>query len=238
MDRDNIIQELEMIAPPETAEAFDTGKIGLIIEGSQEVHTVCTALDLTPEVVRMAIEMSSEMIVVHHTPIWYPLTAIKGAPAVLFRSVLRAGINVYVMHTNYDHAQGGVNDILSQMLSLSNTTRMSLGNVGDCSLSLHEISARLGGGIRVFGAERPIHRLAVAGGSCFDLDLITEASCMGADAFLSAELRHSVARASPILLIESTHYQTEAPAMRVLAKKMGWTFLDDPLVWHTVNATR
>ena len=238
MNRDDVIKTLLAIAPPDGAEEFDFGKIGLIIEGSETVDRVCTALDLTSRVVTQAIEMGAQMIVVHHTPIWYPLTSITGVDAVLFRSVLHADINVFVMHTNYDVATGGVNDTLAEMLSLTNTIRMSIGVIGDCNLSTQEISKRLGGGIRIFGVKRPISRLAVAGGSCFDSILINEAFSLGADAFLSAELRHSVARASPILLIESTHYQTEAPAMQVLATKMGWTYIDDPPLWYTVNVTR
>ncbi|MBN1166797.1 MAG: Nif3-like dinuclear metal center hexameric protein [Methanospirillaceae archaeon] len=238
MDRDSIIEILEKIAPASGAEEFDTGKIGLIIEGSPEVQKVCTALDLTPRVADLAVKMGADMIVVHHTPIWYPLTAITGERANLFRMVLQASVNIYVMHTNYDNAEGGVNDILADLLSLSDITRMSTGLVGECSLPLNEIADRLKGDIRVFGRERPVRRLAVAGGSCFDPACISEAISLGADAFLSAELRHSVALDFPILLIESTHYLTEAPAMRHLAEKMGWTFLDDPLPWHTITGTR
>ncbi|WP_245618805.1 Nif3-like dinuclear metal center hexameric protein [Methanogenium cariaci] len=60
-------------------------------------------------------------------------------------------------------------------------------------------------------------------------DLIDEAEAQGAGgAFLSAELKHSVMRASGIPpLIESTHYATEAPGMRMLSQRMGWTFLED-----------
>jgi putative NIF3 family GTP cyclohydrolase 1 type 2 len=70
-------------------------------------------------------------------------------------------------------------------------------------------------------------RLAVVGGSGFSPDLIDEAEAQGAGAFLSAELKHSVMRASGIPLIESTHYATEAPGMRMLSQRMGWTFLED-----------
>ena len=50
----------------------------------------------------------------------------------------------------------------------------------------------------------------------------------GADAFLSAELKHSVARYSPLPCIEATHYALEAPAMRRLALRKNWQYIDDP----------
>jgi putative NIF3 family GTP cyclohydrolase 1 type 2 len=73
-----------------------------------------------------------------------------------------------------------------------------------------------------------VSRLAVVGGSGFDPLLIREAYDEGAEAFLSAELKHSVARAAPIPLIEATHYSLEAPAMRELALRFGWDYIDDP----------
>ena len=58
------------------------------------------------------------MLVVHHTPLWTPLTSLTGTTAALMRDVLSAGMNIYVMHTNFDHAEKGVNDALAELLSL------------------------------------------------------------------------------------------------------------------------
>jgi putative NIF3 family GTP cyclohydrolase 1 type 2 len=68
----------------------------------------------------------------------------------------------------------------------------------------------------------------VVGGSGFDPVFLHEAAALGADAFLSAELKHSVYRASPLPCIEATHYALEAPAMQRLAGQQGWTFIADP----------
>ena len=82
--------------------------------------------------------------------------------------------------------------------------------------------------LRIWGELHPIRRLAVVGGSGFDTDLIREAGNLGADAFLSAEAKHSVIRESPLPLIEATHYALEAPAMQMLSSRMGWHYIDDP----------
>jgi len=219
--------EMEALAPPSLAEEFDTGRIGLIVEGEPEIHTVCCALDATPRVVRAALGAKADMLVVHHTPIWTPLTALVGPTASLMRDILAGHLNVYAMHTNFDHAPGGVNDALAELLGLSGCQPMSLGLVGACTLSLEEIAARLGAPLRVWGECAAPKELAVVAGSGFDPVIMAEARDLGADAFLSAELKHSVARAAPLPCLESTHYALEAPAMKRLAVQKGWQYIDD-----------
>ncbi len=168
-------EEMEALAPPVLAEEFDTGRIGLVVEGRPEIDRICCALDATPSVVRQAVASGADMLVVHHTPIWTPLTAITGPTATLMREILAGGLNVYVMHTNFDHAAGGVNDALSELLGLSDCVPMSLGAIGTCTLPLPEISHRLGGNLRVWGNLSSCQRLAVVAGSGFDLSLLAEA---------------------------------------------------------------
>jgi dinuclear metal center YbgI/SA1388 family protein len=230
MEREAIIRQLEAIAPPELAEEFDAGRIGLVVEGRETAGKICCALDASPGVVKKALAGGADMLVVHHTPLWTPVTKIGGDLAEFLRDVLISRMNVYVLHTNFDHAPGGVNDVLADMLQLSDIFPLSLGLVGDCPLSIPDIAGVLGIPLRVWGEPGPFSRLAVVGGSGFDPLLIGEAYREGADAFLSAELKYSVARASPLPLIEATHYSLEAPAMRELARRFGWDYIDDPPV--------
>jgi dinuclear metal center YbgI/SA1388 family protein len=223
MQRDGIVRELEHLAPPELA-----GRIGLIIEGGAEVETACTALDVTPRVVARAVEAGAGLLVVHHTPLWDPVTSLTGPLAGLLAPLIANRVNVYVMHTNFDRAPGGINDALADLLGLGNTEPMKMGLIGDCALDPGELASRLGGPVRVWGRIRNFSRLAVVGGSGFDPDQIHEAAYRGADAFLSAEMRHHVALSAPLPCIEATHYALEAPGMRRVASQMGWQFIDDP----------
>ncbi len=229
MDITRFIAILEQIAMPALAEDYDAGRIGLIVEGKEEIGTVCCALDATQRVADAAARAGADMLIVHHTPLWNPITAVRGPTAHLLRTLLATGMNLYVMHTNYDRAEGGVNDVIAARLGLTDIERMTAGVVGDCSLDPEEIARRLpGGGIRVYGDVGTIRRLAVVGGSGFDPALLGEAADLGAEAFLSAELKHSVARASPLPCLEATHYALEAPAMEALASRMGWHYIPDP----------
>ncbi len=222
------IEEMERLAPPDLAEDFDTGKIGLVVEGREDIARVCCALDATPFVVQQAVMASADMLVVHHTPLWTSVTALTGRTAVLMRALLSAQMNLYVMHTNFDRAQEGVNDALAELLLLTDIEPMASGSIGTCTLSPAEISRRLGGNLRLWGEIKRFNRLAIVAGSGFDLSLLDEAYRRGADAFLSAEIKHSVARASPLPCIEASHYALEAPAMQRLASKKGWLYIDDP----------
>jgi dinuclear metal center YbgI/SA1388 family protein len=228
------IEEMEQLAPPCLAEDFDAGKIGLIVEGKTTVDTVCCALDATPFVVKRAVAAHAGILLVHHTPIWTPLTSLTGPTATLMRDVLASGLNIYVIHTNFDHAEAGVNDALAELLSLENTEPMTLGLVGDCSLSLKEITRRLECPVRVWGKIRKLERLAVVGGSGFDPEFMSEAVERGASAFLSSELKHSVYRTAPLPCIEATHYALESPSMKRLAAQKGWQFIEDKPVLHTI----
>lgn len=227
MDVKAFIQEMERLAPPELAEDFDAGKIGLIVEGAPEFATICCALDATPAVVNEAIRLKAGMLVVHHTPIWAPVTSLTGPVASLMRDILSARMNVWVMHTNFDHAEEGVNDALAELLSLTDTVALTLGLVGTCTITPAEISRRLGCPLRIWGDPGAIRRLAVIAGSGFDPEFLREAHEKGADAVLSAELKHSVMRSAPLPCIEATHYALEAPAMRRLAARRGWHYIED-----------
>jgi dinuclear metal center YbgI/SA1388 family protein len=224
----SFIEEMEQLAPPDLAEDFDCGKIGLIVEGRPDISKVCCALDATTSVVRKAVEAGADMLVVHHTPLWTPVTALTGPTASLMRQMLAANMNLYVMHTNFDHCSEGVNDALAELLSLENRITLSLGLIGSCTITIDELARRLGGNVRIWGELISMSRLAIVAGSGFDPAFLDEAKEAGADAFLSAELKHSVARSSPLPCIEATHYALEAPAMRRLAARKGWQYLDDP----------
>jgi dinuclear metal center YbgI/SA1388 family protein len=228
MDISDFIYAMDKVAPPELAEEFDKGRIGLVIEGKQDINRIVCALDASSRVIDEAVHQHADMLVVHHTPIFHPVTAVCGHLVPLLRAVLASEMNIFVMHTNFDHAPGGVNDSLAELLGLTNSTPMELGLIGDCGLTPDGIGRTLKSPLRIWGELHSINRLAIAGGSGFEPGLIREAKTLGADAFLSAEAKHSVIRESPLPLIEATHYSLEAPAMQMLSSRMGWHYIDDP----------
>ncbi|MDO5845514.1 MAG: Nif3-like dinuclear metal center hexameric protein [Methanocorpusculum sp.] len=232
MNRREFIQKMEKIAPPELAEDFDCGRIGLIAEGKEEIIKIACALDATPSVAETAAAGGFDALVVHHPAFWTPMHGVTGRNAEVLRPLMREGVNLYAMHTNFDHAKGGINDALAEVLGLADCVRMaaaptSLGVVGTMTKSFPEMAKILGCGLRAWGNVEDVRRLAVAGGAAFDWELIEEAVSLGAEAYLASELKYNIARESPIPCIEATHYALEAPGMRALALARGWTFIED-----------
>lgn len=231
MNRTEFIARMESIAPPALAEDFDFGRIGLLLEGTDEIEKIACALDATPAVAEAAADGGFDALVVHHPAFWMPMHGLVGRNADIARPLMKADVNLYAMHTNFDHAEGGINDALAEELRLKDCVRMSasptsLGVVGTLTTPLSEVAQILGCGLRVWGDVEGISRIAVAGGSAFDWELIEEAVSLGAEAFLASELKYNMALESPIPCIEATHYALEAPGMRALAKREGWTFID------------
>ena len=124
--------------------------------------------------------------------------SIVGRNAEIARPLIKADVNLYAMHTNFDHAEGGINDALAEELRLKDRVRMSLGVVGTLTTPLSEVAEILGCGLRVWGDVDGISRIAVVGGSAFDWELIEEAASLGAEAYLASELKYNIALESPI----------------------------------------
>lgn len=234
----NLVSRLEEIAPPDLAEEFDAGRIGLIIKGNECVDKIATALDPTPYVIERAIKEGVQMLVTHHTLIWDPVNTINEDLAGQLKLLLGSGMSLYSMHTNYDHAPGGVNDVLAELIGLSDPGVFyggRAGNVPEMSLKQFAIlaSGKLGCDVEYVGDDdRTIRRAVVIAGSGFRLAL-DEARKAEADVLLSSELKHDVVRSrGGVALVSAPHYFTEAPAMKILADRLSYlvpsVFIDDP----------
>lgn len=226
MNIDTFLDEMEQIAPVHLADEEDSCRIGLVVEGGDDVRNICCALDATPRAIEEARTRDSSMLVVHHTPFYEPITMFQGYTAKLLKLLFNGNMNLFVMHTNFDRAPNGVNRTLASLLGMTECEDMTIGLIGNIRDPLTVIKKKIGFPLRVTGAVPSHARLAVVGGSGFDPELITYAAHKGADVFLSAELKHHVALRSPIPLIESTHYNLEAPAMRRLAHDHGWVYIE------------
>lgn len=246
MELSELIRTLEAIAPPELAEDFDHGKIGLIVPGYEKIDKVATALDPTPFVVQRAIDMHAQAIVVHHTLIWNPLTSINADLAGVLKPLLENDISLYAMHTNYDRAPGGVNDTLADLLGLKETVSVDLCRAGIVEeQSLESLAAAASKALKtevevVGKLDKKVCTVVTAAGSAFR-DALSIAKKLDADVLLSSELRHDVIRdRGNVSLISAPHYFTEAPAMKRLADRLKAhvraEFVDDPPAIRVIRA--
>ncbi len=225
MNLRELIPILEYIAPPELAEDFDTGRIGLVLDRSADIRKTAVALDPTDYVLEEAARIGANLLITHHTLIFDPVNLISKRLSDTLKIAVNNDISIYTMHTNYDKAEGGVNEVLAEILGLRNVVPLALGRVGEikpCSAPEFAsfIAKKLDTHVQFIG-DNEIKKVMVVGGSGFRREYIDIALEYGADALVSGEMRHDALRyAGELCLFDATHYATEAPAMKRLCERL------------------
>ncbi len=243
----DIVGWMDAWYPPGQADSWD--RVGLIL-GSRTapVKRVLLAVDPVQAVADQAVALGADLVITHH-PLY-----LRGASFIseddpkgrLVTQLIRANIALFNAHTNADVAHPGVAQALADLIGLQDAVPMKPrpsadvtgpvlghGRIGTLPkpLSLEQFARHVAGvlpagpnGLLVGGhLQRQISRVAVSGGSGDSfLDLATD---LGADAFLTADLRHHPASEhlenpdAPALL-SGSHWATEWPWLPVLADQI------------------
>jgi dinuclear metal center YbgI/SA1388 family protein len=128
----DIVGIVNKIAPMALAEAWDNP--GLQIgDPAAEVTRIMVALDPAPDVVDSAISASCQLLVTHHPLIFKPLKSISTATphGAIIHKAIKAGLSIVTMHTNYDIADGGLNDLLAGKIGLSSCVPLKVTSVSE-----------------------------------------------------------------------------------------------------------
>jgi dinuclear metal center YbgI/SA1388 family protein len=235
----DVVGALDGRYPRDRAEQWD--RVGPVLgDFDTEVRRVLCVVDCVPETVEEAVTAGADLILAHH-----PLL-LKGVSSLapdtykgrIVHRLIRAGIALYVAHTNADVANPGVSDALAARLGLTATRPLvpgedggGLGRIGELpeAMPLAELAAyaarRLpatAAGVRAAGdPRRPIRTMAVCGGA--GDAFLGDATRAGVDAYLCADLRHHpagehLAEGGPALL-DVAHWASERPWLDEVA---GW----------------
>jgi|Deesub1362A_J573_1020465.scaffolds.fasta_scaffold09130_1 dinuclear metal center YbgI/SA1388 family protein len=119
----DIVRLMEGWAPAWTAESWD--RVGLLVgDPARPVHRAWVTLELDQDLLTQAQTQGVEMILMHHPPLFSPLTHLRTDQPATARLIQAAsqGPALFAAHTNLDSAPGGVNDALAIRLGLSHTT--------------------------------------------------------------------------------------------------------------------
>ena len=218
-----ILGLLQAVAPP--ALALDWDNVGLLVDAGTPVDGVLTTLDITPAVVREAVENDCQLIVSHHPVIFHPIKSLHAddVPALLMKN----GISAICMHTNLDAAPGGVNDTLCDILGIAAEGRESFaegcGRIGTTMPTTVEALAKfcadtLHSGVKYVNGQKPVTCLAeVSGGGG---SYLQEAIDLGADCLVTGEAAHHIAllaKEKGVGLVVAGHWGTEHAIADVLA---------------------
>ncbi|KXS41871.1 dinuclear metal center protein, YbgI/SA1388 family [Candidatus Frackibacter sp. WG12] len=115
-----VIQLIEELAPKRLAEDWDN--VGLQIGSyDQRVNRVLVTLGVNKEVMKEAVDNNVDLIISHHPVIFKSLSKVRFDQEVgsIIKTAIENEINIYVAHTNYDIAKGGLNDLLAEKLGLN-----------------------------------------------------------------------------------------------------------------------
>ena len=230
-----IFERLCSFAPLDLQMDFDNSGF-LIGRGDRSVQSVLLALDITIPVIQEAEELGAQLIISHHPVIFRALKELKpdgpGEKALL---LAEKGIAAICLHTNLDIAEGGVNDVLIRLLGAEPEQALDAEGCGRIGVLPDEMplpvflarcKERLqANGLRYVDGHRPVHRIAVMGGS--GGDALSDAIQNGCDTFVTADVKyHSFLEASErgLNLIDADHFCTENPVILDLAARLQQVF--------------
>ncbi len=222
MTVNELYKKLIVRMPDALCESWDNDGYMVCTNGDAEVRRVLLSLDITEEVVDFAIENRFDLIVSHHPLIFRPLSSITEDNPVGCKLIklIRAGIPVFSFHTRADRVEGGVNDVLADLLGLSETQPLAedgMGRVGylEEPMALEDFAERVKAQLqtpilRVSDGGNLVHKVALLGGE--GKDYLAAALSSGADTYLSGSLGYHTMEDGPELginLVEAGHYHTE-----------------------------
>ena len=141
---DDVIKELERLAPPSLQEKYDNSGL-LIGDRNEEVKGILVSLDTTEEIVQEAIDKNLNLIISHHPIIFSGIKSLTGE-TYIERALIKAiknDIAIYAIHTNLDNVFAGVNGRIAEKLELENLSILSPKNNSLLKLSVYVPSANL-----------------------------------------------------------------------------------------------
>lgn len=232
----DISSYIDKIAPYDTKCEWDNCGV-LVGDLYKEVKKVGFALDLTTETLADAVKNEVDLVVTHHPVIFKAQkNFLKGN--VAFEAASK-GISVLSAHTCFDCADGGVNDVLCDVLDITNVVSVPscecvvpmvrIGEVEEmASLDFaKKVSSRLSTVSRVIDGGNIIRKVAVCGGA--GMDFLYDAIKMGADAYVTGDISHHQmldSKDSGITVIAAGHFETENPGVYALKKYIAEQFCE------------
>ena len=230
-----IYQCLERALPSSLSCDWDNDGLMVCTSPEKEVKKILFALDITPSVTKYAVKIDADLIISHHPLIFSGIRRMDGHDGTSRKviSLLQNNIAAMSFHTRLDAAKGGINDILANLFRLSDVEQFGVD--GDTAARIGTLPAPMAfedfcrlvkdilGAPSVFGAKsgHTVSRLAVLGGS--GKDYIREAQRMGADTYLTGELKHHQLTEAPergMNLIMGGHFYTENPVCERLVQML------------------
>ncbi len=226
--------KLTELYPKALSCSWDNDGIMCCGNADRDVKRVLVALDATEACIDHAAKNGFDLVLTHHPMIFKGVKSVS-SETISGRNIISCvinGISVISLHTRYDTGENGVNQILAEMLKLSDITVFgdeespTLGRIGSIApMPAAEFAAYVRDKLgckavnAYFSSKEIVERIAVVGGG--GKDFLYPALLAGADVFITGECSYNYAldgADNGITTIEAGHYATEFPACQYLAE--------------------
>lgn len=210
MEINKIVKLIENFAPLDTQEEWDSSGYQVYFE-NRNINKILLSLSITENILQQAIENNCDMIISHHPflfPHAVPISYNKNIP-------------IYSAHTNLDKAEGGTTDTLIETLGFCQ--KQSIGEflrIVDLQkeISLDEFVDLVKDklvlqNVRVVNNlnQQKISKIAFCAGS--GVEFLVEAVDIGADAFVTGDVKYHTALDSNVIIIDVGHFESEVPVL-------------------------
>ena len=133
MKIDDLIKEIETIAPIETQEEWDNSGYQIKLTDG-EISRVLVSLEISEQVIDEAIIQKADLIVTHHPLIFRSITSlsINNVDEEHIIKLIKNGISVYSTHTPFDKCKNGNNAYIGSIIGVKNIKKMETDQTGFC----------------------------------------------------------------------------------------------------------
>lgn len=223
MDKYEISKRIENFAPLDTAESWDAS--GWVIDNPQMKNISKIMLCLTPteDVFSQVLNEGCDMVVSHHPMFYLPFST------CVIDENFHPKFNVYSAHTNMDKANGGTTDTIIKTLGLEENKvdiehdflRMIEFPNGISVSEFSNILSKISPNARIVNNQnkKTLSKVAFCAGS--GSEFIGEAKGLGADCFVTGDLKFHTALDSEIVVYDIGHFESEILILPVFEKILG-----------------
>lgn len=239
----DLIEVIEHDYPVSLAESWD--QVGIHFGNpNDDVRRVMAVLDIRENTLREAILNQVDTLIVHHPPIFKPIQRFNTArkDIALYEKLIKHGIKVYAMHTNFDVALDGMNDWLCEALGLVNISSLmfdaddnnpKIGRIGQFhrKLSRYELIQKVKDAfnlekLTVIESQSRSHyqNVAIVGGS--GVEFAENALAQEADVFITGDIKYHDAQYCEdlnMMTIDAGHYIEAIFSEKMYDKLIQWS---------------